>query len=1284
MTVWQHIGLLWHTPASRPCVKRCAHWAHNNNPQRRLISPPRTAFSVVRFDDLVNTQNYTVARRTRRERRRSEEPRDGHDATHLSAIGHNRLALHAIILTMQRRMLRSAPTVGVLAAWHVYEGVAIDDYLHMLLEGVIAAARDQACHLLLACGVAPPTPPRFMTPAWPNLMSDAQFVPVGPWNTDGLIVVPDTLSTERLLDVQNLMANDYPIVFAGAPELHPSVAVDNASGIQQAVQHLVAHGHQHIAFIPNTIDRPGDSLERKQAYQKILRQCGLVPDPRLIAYGNHADDTESGRQAMRQILSSGAPCTALITFNDWFAIGALEVIQASGREVPRDFAVIGFDDRLHARVQSPPLSTVRHPTFELGYQALVSMLQLLDGSWDGRATIRIPMQLIIRQSCGCRPGLSFQTDQSSEAASSPLTSTHLAQLMAEAAVTEARHFRRDELAAMSEELVGAFLSSVERGETTSFNQTLVQLLERTEAQNEEVYLWHAAILAVQHAAHRNSSLSVLANTLFEQAQLTVGEHARRQTTRILIRQLEAADRLGLMTAQLLAALDTDKIANILTANLPGLGMRHAFAAQYEALEDDSVAVSRLLLSCGLSGESIDREFTTRHFPPPGFYPGDQPIQLAILPLIVQEQVIGFIAFEASNLDPCAVIMRNIAAGLRSSQLYHAAAEGQRLAEEANRLKTRFLSTVSHELRTPLNVIVGLSELLLREQAQGHAPPAQDLERIFASAQHLGFLIRDVLDLASSDAGQLRLSCEPLDLSEVLRAVIVTGEQLARDKGLAWRAQLPNRVPRVWGDRTRLRQVALNFISNGVKFTPRGSVQLTVEVSDAQVSVSVSDTGLGIPLEEQQSIFDEFHQSERTAARGFGGLGLGLAISRHLIELHGGTIGARSTGVEGEGATFFFSLPIMRESGTPVESQDWHDQPTVLILTDRVENADRVAEYLRRQGFGIATRVIISETEVAEAITQDLPATVLISRPLIEERGWDIVRQLKDHPQTQDAAIVFYDLPPEGQNGVVLDFDYQIKPLRAQQLARWLTPTRQLESSPTLLIVDDDPAILDVHSRLVQQQLPHCRVLLAGNGREALAVVKETRPDLILLDLMMPELDGFGVLEALRAGETTRTIPVIVLTAQALTEDDMTRLNQTVVTVLEKGVFSADETLAHVAAALTRADRASSAAPRLVRKAMAYLHEHYAEAVSRDQVARYVHVSENYLTNCFHQELGLSPMTYLARYRVKQARALLETSDLNITEVALAVGFSDGAYFSRVFQREVGVSPAAYRRSWRTS
>jgi YesN/AraC family two-component response regulator len=260
-------------------------------------------------------------------------------------------------------------------------------------------------------------------------------------------------------------------------------------------------------------------------------------------------------------------------------------------------------------------------------------------------------------------------------------------------------------------------------------------------------------------------------------------------------------------------------------------------------------------------------------------------------------------------------------------------------------------------------------------------------------------------------------------------------------------------------------------------------------------------------------------------------------------------------------------------------------------------------------------------------------------------------------------------------------DYRTKPLEPNQLANALKPSTQ-DQPKIILIVDDDPHILDLHTRLVKQQLPDCQVLQAHHGREALAMIEHIRPDLILLDLMMPELDGFGVLEALRSRESTRDIPVIVLTARTLNEADMARLNRGVVSVLEKGVLNVDETLARVATVLTHVNQFGSATKRLVRKAMVYLHEHYTEPLTREQIAQHIGVSESHLANCFHQELGISPMMYLNRYRIKQARALLEAGELNVTEVALSVGFSDSAYFGRLFQREVGISPGAYRRGHR--
>ena len=231
-----------------------------------------------------------------------------------------------------------------------------------------------------------------------------------------------------------------------------------------------------------------------------------------------------------------------------------------------------------------------------------------------------------------------------------------------------------------------------------------------------------------------------------------------------------------------------------------------------------------------------------------------------------------------------------------------------------------------------------------------------------------------------------------------------------------------------------------------------------------------------------------------------------------------------------------------------------------------------------------------------------------------------------------------------------------------------------------MVVDDDPNTLEMHARIVQSYASGSRVLKARTGREALALLEQGAVDLVLLDLMMPEMDGFAVLEAMRDREAMRDIPVIVVTGQVLTEAEMARLNQGVVRVLNKGVFDLDETLAQVDAALQRQHKLSSEAQRLVRKAMAYVQQNYQKTLTRQDLARHVGMSDDYLTYCFRQELGMTPIAYLNRYRVTQAKGLLKGTGKTITEIALDVGFSDSGYFSRVFRKEVGLSPDAYRRT----
>jgi YesN/AraC family two-component response regulator len=283
-------------------------------------------------------------------------------------------------------------------------------------------------------------------------------------------------------------------------------------------------------------------------------------------------------------------------------------------------------------------------------------------------------------------------------------------------------------------------------------------------------------------------------------------------------------------------------------------------------------------------------------------------------------------------------------------------------------------------------------------------------------------------------------------------------------------------------------------------------------------------------------------------------------------------------------------------------------------------------------------------------------------------------------------VLFYALEEERHNGSLLELDYLTKPMNMAELARALErqglQAAAGQDKQSILIVDDEPGVLEMHARIVETWSPECRVWRARNGREALEVIRSKRPDLVLLDLMMPELDGFGVLEMIQSDQMIRDTPVIVLTGQVLTQEDMARLNRGVTNVLKKGLFSVEEMLAHLEAALARNKHLGSETRRLVRKAMAAIHEHYAEPISLKDIAAAVGVSKEYLARCFHQETALTVVTYLNRYRIGQAKARLEAGEHNLTDIALAVGFSGGPYFSRVFRQEVGISPSEYRQAGR--
>ncbi len=1162
------------------------------------------------------------------------------------------------------------PTIGVLAGWQYYWTATPLSYLNPIYRGIRQAAADLGCNLLLSCGMgASATSADPLRPAWPFPSPDSDFIPIGPWNTDGLIAINPLHTAARSRDLQGLIAAGFPVMFVAAGESGPTIVADNAAGIREAMQHLAGHGHRRIAFIAGSPeDMAGDTGARLQAYQAALCQLGLAPDEQLIVYGRHI--ATGGYAAMRQILAAAAPFTAVLASNDESALGAMQALSEAGLRVPQDVAVIGFDDRPESAVQEPALTSVAVPLFEMGYRAVTQLLRQIQGEPSPVEPVKVATHLVIRKSCGCGRGARGSEDISLDADSAA---------------------DPEEIRAVRARLTQAFIAGVEQDGPAVLRDAVEAILGQEAQGWDDAVIWQAAFSVVSDdlpalvARWPDDARRVRARRLLEGGRDAVVAGTWQRHRRSVVDQRWTADRLGVLTAQLQAALDEMQVYDVLAHYLPEMGIQFAAVALFGDADDDSTACCHLRTLIPPGQEML--HFPCREFPPAGLFPAGRPFDLALLPLVNPRGQLGFVAFDTGQLDLYGAIVQQLAAALNTAQLYREATEGRRLAEEANRMKSRFLSTVSHELRTPLNLIVGLGEILLRDSDNGDTPlpPAarKDVERLNANAQHLGRLIGDVLDLASSDAGQLRLTNQLVDLGQILQPVVETGRRLAADKGLAWRAHLPASGPWVWGDRTRLSQVALNLVSNAIKFTARGEVSLIVETGPRSVTVSVRDTGLGIPPEEQDAIFADFRRSERSITRGYGGLGLGLAICRRLVELHGGKIAVRSTGQEGAGSTFYFSLPTVEPPSAQAQtaSPAAETAPWILVLTSAPGLNERLRLHLQQRGFTVQVAPIDRPASWQSQLLAAPPAAVVLDVTQASDQAWHVLKMLKADPITQAVPALFYTLSQD--SGAVLELDYLTKPIELAELTRaldqhWLAAD-VAHPQASFLVVDDDPETLEMHARIVQARSAAHRVLKAHNGLEALAILQRERVDLVLLDLMMPEMDGFAVLEAMREQPATHDIPVIVVTGQTLTEAEMGRLNLGVTRVLSKGIFSLEETLQHLDAALARKRELSTEAQRLVRQAMAYMHAHYAEPLSRQEIAEHVGLSDDYLTSCFRKELGLTPVAYLNRYRIQQARHLLKNTHKSITEIALDVGFSGSSYFNRVFRRETGMTPEAYRR-----
>jgi signal transduction histidine kinase/CheY-like chemotaxis protein len=467
-----------------------------------------------------------------------------------------------------------------------------------------------------------------------------------------------------------------------------------------------------------------------------------------------------------------------------------------------------------------------------------------------------------------------------------------------------------------------------------------------------------------------------------------------------------------------------------------------------------------------------------------------------------------------------------------------------IAEEAQKTKAAFVAKVSHEFRTPLNMIIGLIDLLVETPGVygPDLPPAlfEDLEIVHRNCEHLSSMVNDVLDLSQAEAGRLSLHREYVDLSEIIAGALAVVRPLMEKKALALHVAIPDGLPAVYCDKTRIRQVVLNLVSNAARFTEKGSIAIHVAQQDSHVVVSVADTGPGISPEVAERIFEPFCQGIGSLWRDKGGSGLGLSISKQFVELHGGRIWLESQ--EGVGTTFAFDLPISlpaphvdRPERWIKEDWIWLERPSRTRLPEpsyrqRVVLCDATGDLFPAFARCSDEVEFVQTRDLARA-AQELrrcPAHALVINALSPDDLWPLVRRARS--EVPDMPVIGCSVPPQLETALQAGaIDYLIKPVTRNDLEAAIRVTGR--PVKRVLAVDDDPDVLQLWTRMLHACDGGMEVIGATGGAQALDALRSERPDLMLLDIVMPDVDGWQVMERKQQDAAIQDVPVILISAQ---------------------------------------------------------------------------------------------------------------------------------------------------------
>ncbi|HEY2655290.1 MAG TPA: response regulator [Solirubrobacteraceae bacterium] len=546
--------------------------------------------------------------------------------------------------------------------------------------------------------------------------------------------------------------------------------------------------------------------------------------------------------------------------------------------------------------------------------------------------------------------------------------------------------------------------------------------------------------------------------------------------------------------------------------------------------------------------------------------------MVALPLQRENEIIGALVIRRKSRGPFASEMvdrlqtfaNQSAVAIHNARIFRELEEKTEQLEVASRHKSEFLASMSHELRTPLNAVIGFSDVLL-ERMFGELNPRQEeyVRDIRNSGHHLLELINDILDLSKVEAGRMELDLGAVSIPDLLAEGIAMVRERADHHAISINLDVAAEVGIVFADELRLRQVILNLLTNAVKFTPdQGSVAVTARLVGDDAHVSVCDTGIGIAEAEQEEIFEAFQRGGRAARTSAEGTGLGLTLSRRIVDLHGGRLWMHST--LGVGSTFCFSIPLPPSSATRVAEPDAASAVIaaierggrVLVVEDDRRSADLFRVYL--EGVGYAVSVARDGDEGLELARRLNPRAVILDILLPGLSGWELLARLKGDPTTAAIPVVITSMLDDRGAGYALGASgYLVKPVGRDELLEALgrCVTRPADER-TVVVIDDDPVDLDLIEAVLAPE--GWLVVRAAGGEEGVRLVRTERPAVVLLDLLMPEVDGFEVVERLRADPVVADVPIVVLTSKEMAPVDQERLAGRISFLAQKGTVGHGE------------------------------------------------------------------------------------------------------------------------------